>query len=83
MKNGKLVRVKSSHNNLRTTEVVGSYYAPPTIGESFTFLSEPLNDGGTIRVVTTSPVQSVEAVPGGLRFTTLNSTYDLIKEENA
>jgi hypothetical protein len=80
MHKGKLCRLdtndtKDSHP-LRTDEVSGFYMDPPTVGDSFTFYSEPLNaEPGYVRVVKTSMVEEVFDGPRHLTFRTENSTY--------
>jgi hypothetical protein len=72
----KLTRITSSHDNLRTTDVVGEASAPPTVGHRFVMTAAPL-EAGDIRIVDTSPVQSVEADGDFYTFRTLNSVYTL------
>lgn len=75
-----LIKVKSSHNNLRTPEVFGRIEQLPIVGNSFFLLAAGL-DFGT-RIVQTTPVQSVEKLTDTLyTFKTENSEYKLeIKE---
>lgn len=75
----KLRKITSTHNNLRTAEVIGQAPRLPVIGERFIVYSEALEIEGGVRYVTTSPVQSVD----DNQFTTANSTYELTQLEEA
>lgn len=77
-----LIKVQSTHNNLRTDEIEGRFADPPTLGHSFGFFADPLDETMDIRVVTTSRVQSVQQTEEGFIFSTLNSTYYLKLAEN-
>lgn len=72
----KLIRVKSSHQNLRTDEVDGEIDGLPEIGESITLLGVGLEFG--VRIIHTTPVVEIlEKIPGEMLFRTDNSTYRL------
>lgn len=74
---GKLNRLKSTNNNLRTESCEGYFLEMPAVDLPFYFYGDALVGDG-IRTVATSTVVSVEKV--GEReyvFKTLNSTYSL------
>ena len=79
----KLTRISTKPNDepnlapLRTESVVGNYVNAPCPGEPFQITAEPLTEGATVRVVTTSVVVEVEKMNFGFRFKTQNSTYEL------
>lgn len=75
---GKLVRLQSTNNNLRTKEIEGEFIVPPVIGAPFRIYGESLSFKGGIRFIETSNVQTVETLSDRIRFTTLNSTYELL-----
>lgn len=72
-----LRKVTSSHNNLRTDEVVGQASGLPVVGARFNMTADGLEFG--IRYVSTSPVVEVfdETGVGPIRFFTENSEYAL------
>ena len=70
-----LTKVTSTHNNLRTDQIVGKTLKLPTIGQSFQMTSEPLTPGTDIRVITTSLVEEFKDEDGVIEFKTRNSTY--------
>lgn len=76
---GKLIKIDSSHNLLRTEEVVGTWPVWPEVGHSFVIYSEPLDkDGNTVRYVRTSKVVEIEQIYNKIwEFKTQNSTYRL------
>jgi len=74
---GKLKRLKSSHQNLRTDEVEGEYAYNPEVGKVFILIGESLSFKGGKRWIETTPVKTVEQLPDRIRFTTLYSTYEL------
>lgn len=59
---GKLIKIESEHNLLRTDEVVGTFLDVPKVGERFTIYAEPLSNEANIRTVNTSPVKSIEKI---------------------
>jgi hypothetical protein len=65
----KLTKIKSSHKNVRTDEIVGFTYALPQEGEPFCLLSKGLSMG--VRVIKTTPVKNLKEES----FTTENSEY--------
>lgn len=68
----KLSLISSTHDLLRTDEVVGYVVGPPVTGLRFVIYAESLDSNKDVRMVSTSPVLSVE----GSRFTTRNSVYE-------
>lgn len=76
-----LVRVESTHNNLRTPTVTGWSYNLPEVGASFQiFNDQPLEapEVNKSREVTTSVVREVQTLDtGDVLFKTMNSTYIL------
>lgn len=81
--NVRLTKVTSTHNNIRTQEIVGWCNDVPTPGESFQMFAPPLDPDAEFRMVTTTLVKSIEAsqdpqgLLGPLVFRTQNSTYTL------
>lgn len=76
---GKLIKIESNHNLLRTDEIVGSWPFFPEVGSGFVIYSEPLDkEGNTVRYVRTSKVQEIEQLYDKIwEFKTQNSTYRL------
>lgn len=72
-----LKKITSTHNNLRTDAVEGTFLMVPTVECQFSFFAEPLDKTKDFRQISTTPVKTVEAIAGGWRFTTENSTYEL------
>lgn len=72
----KLTKIESNHNNLRTDSIRGWCAELPVIGSSFAMMGPPLATG-SVRLVRTSPVQTIEHTDNRLRFRTENSTYEL------
>ena len=76
----KLTKIKSTHENLRTDEIIGFPYGGPTIGRSLVFISAGggVEIKGADRVITTSNVKEIkELAPGKQELITENSTYVL------
>ncbi len=69
----RLVKIKSSHSNLRTDEIVGDAAQLPKIGYPFIMSAEPLETAAGMRYVKTSTVTMID----GEVFHTLNSEYRL------
>lgn len=59
----KFTSLKTNHNRLRTSEVVGITHALPEVGEMFFVIAKPLDEflekEGYSRMVNTSPVVSI------------------------
>lgn len=75
-----LVKVSSTHNNLRTTEVEGVAPELPQQGKEFQLTGAGLEYGA--RLVNTTPVVETTLNAENIEFRTLNSKYLLrnIKE---
>ena len=74
----KLTKIKSTHDNVRTDEIVGYPYMPPKVGKRFSFISF----GGGLeipgdRLITTSIVKVINDLDGKQEIVTENSTYTL------
>ena len=78
MLNVKLVKIKSSHEGLRSNEIIGQTEQIPEVGESFTLFAQPL-EAGDVRIVSTTDVKTCEYDETTRRFdfTTQNSDYSL------
>ena len=75
---GKIKKIVSNHNNLRTTEMEGEFSEPPTVGQPFTIFGEALEEKEGVRMIRTTPVKEVGLITGGdLVFKTENSEYEL------
>ncbi len=55
----KLTKLSNNHNNLRTKEVIGSADKLPVVGERFVMTSRPLDQGASVRLISTSPVTGI------------------------
>jgi hypothetical protein len=75
----KLIRLASTNKNMRTKDVEGEYFVPPTIGERFKFIGESLSFSDGIRLIDTSPVTTITPKLDRIEFTTENSTYELVE----
>ncbi len=75
---GILEKIESTHNNLRTDTVQGTF-EPPEIGKSFILYGEGLEFG--VRVIQTTPIKELTKEEKGFCFKTMNSTYKLSVEE--
>jgi hypothetical protein len=73
----KLTQLASTHNNVRTKEIIGKCVLLPLEGKRFTMTSEPLDPTKTLRVVTTSIIQSIYEDGEVYYFETENSNYKL------
>jgi len=72
----KLTRIKSTHNNLRTDEVIGETDDLPIVGESFSMSGEGIEFG--TRLIFTTPVKNLEKIGEKIYiFSTKNSEYKL------
>ena len=75
-----LTKLSNNKNALRTSDVVGACFNLPEIDKPFRIFGAGIEFGN--RMVTTSPVKSIEIIDDVIRFNTLNSTYSLkVKEE--
>ena len=74
---GKLSRIESSNQNLRTKTVEGEFEKYPTIGENFDLIGKSLSPLGDFRLVSTSTVLGVMQVGKLYTFDTMYSRYEL------
>lgn len=72
--------ISSNHSRVRTNKMKGFCIAIPTIGEVFEIFGPPLDVEKNIRVITTTPVVSIEEMHVGkdkiIKFKTRNSLYE-------
>jgi hypothetical protein len=62
--------------------MVGEFLELPTQGQVFVILGDSLTEGGTVRIIETSPVIEVLLHgPGWMEFRTENSHYELTYEK--
>lgn len=81
----KLTKIRSTHSNLRTDEILGETLCLPVAGMCFVLDSDALSpipvdmpEGSYyLRRIMTTPVQSVERMENEYLFVTENSTYKL------
>lgn len=71
-----LTKIKSNHNNVRTNVIEGKIYRLPKIGESLIFTANPLKEG-EIRIIITTPVESIKQTDLVYNLETDNSEYIL------
>lgn len=74
---GTLKRITSNHTNLRTPEMKGEFLEMPIPGKRFTIVGESLTPENNARVITTTPIKTVNYMDGRCVFTTENSEYEL------
>lgn len=73
-----LKKIESTHNNLRTEEVLGLAPQLPKEGKQFFMYTNPLDPEKDLRYVHTSTVSSVNYTEEGtIVFRTNNSLYEL------
>lgn len=78
-----LVKVESTHNNLRTKDVDGYCLDLPQKGDQFLLFAEPLEEKlAEFRLIHTTEVKEIDHVIEGkdfgqINFKTKNSTYEL------
>lgn len=85
MYNVKLIKITSTHNNVRTNEIVGWCNELPYEGKTFTMYAPPLeNMSADYRIIGTSHIKSLHSIQifedsGNFyrEFTTENSVYRL------
>lgn len=88
MYNVRLIKVISTHDNLRTDEVVGLTHSLPEVGQPFILTGDPLSKSAHVRIIHTTPVIKMDETnsvnSGTIVFETVNSVYRLhyIKERN-
>lgn len=77
---GKLIKLSSVHDGLRTDEIIGEFPRYPMEGENFFFLAEALDPDlkeTGVRFIETTPVLTSEQTGNFIIFSTKNSTYKL------
>lgn len=74
---GKLKKIVSTHNNLRTTEMEGEFHKPPIIGQDFVIFGKALTEGMDVRMIRTTTVKDIKDLDGRFVFFTQNSEYEL------
>ena len=81
----KLVKISSTHNNLRTSEIEGHCTSIPQVGYTFTMFAPPL-ESGNIRNIWTTHIKTCDynEAEKKFTFTTQNSTYtlDVLEDKN-
>jgi hypothetical protein len=79
--NVKLTKIDSSHDIVRTNEIVGVAVKLPEIGATFQMLSEPLDTsmGANARYFETSPVQNIFKNDDGTQV--IHTTYSIYELE--
>jgi hypothetical protein len=75
---GKLKKIVSTHNNLRTTEMEGEFHKPPIIGQDFVIFGKALDPDADVRMIRTTPVKALKDIADyRMVFFTQNSEYEL------
>lgn len=74
-KSGRLTKISDNSNDLRSNGVSGDFMVLPSVGERFNLVSDALVLGAGERVISTSPVLSIEEAQSGMVFKTMNSIY--------
>ena len=75
---GKLIKIESTHDNMRTDEFDGHFAFLPEEGGSFVIYGEPISENMSVRYIRTSMIKSVEWIYEKIvEFKTQNSTYHL------
>lgn len=69
----KLIKISSTHNNVRTSEMLGVPAVPLELDKRFVINGEPLDKTKDIRTIITTPVITIS----GKDFWTKNSHYRL------
>lgn len=77
--NAKITKIVSTHNNLRTNDMVGVTPQIPEVGKFFSIFGESLSFKGGMRAITTTLVQesNFDSATKTFTFKTENSTYTL------
>jgi len=73
----KLTQLESTHDNVRTKEIVGFCFELPKVGRRFTMFGESLDKRLDIRMLNTSPVRKITKRKNILYLKTENSSYKL------
>lgn len=82
MPKGTITKLSRNKNALRTNGMVGEFNTPPEVGRSFSIFGESLTEGGLLRAICTSRVQSVVEEKNGWKIQTENSSYRITKGES-
>lgn len=74
-----LTRLSSSHQNLRTPEIIGEIARLPQVGEPLLLVGAPLDPEANVRLIETTPITEIRlhTEEGSLEFWTCNSHYGL------
>jgi len=72
-----LTKIRSNHECLRTDVIEGKAPALSEIGDTFVLFSKSLDPRGSIRMVQTTKVKSIEQIDNVYQFNTENSVYKL------
>lgn len=75
--NGRLTKISDNNNSLRSNEILGVFFAPPTVNYSFTIYAAPLDCSKDYREVSTSKITAVSTEGEKIIFKTMNSYYML------
>ena len=73
----RLIKLESTHENLRTDVVEGTLEVPPQIGEHMLILADPIDQDADVRYIMTSEITGVLYQPGIWHVSTKNSTYQV------
>jgi len=79
----KLTRIKSTHNNLRTKEVIGEIFELPAFEKPFIMFGKALTIENGTRIIETTPVKTLQKEFDSktrtfiYKFSTGNSVYEL------
>ncbi len=73
----RLTRIRSTHQNLRTCEIVGECPFEPAKGISFSMTATPLDPAMTVRLISTTKILKTTPSEEGkvMEFETENSAY--------
>jgi hypothetical protein len=73
----KLTQLVSSHNRVRTKEILGHCSGVPRKGKSFVMTAPPIDETKLVRRLTTTKLKSVRKDGDTYYFKTQNSEYKL------
>ena len=77
MRHATLTRIASSHSRIRTPEVVGIIMVEPQVGRDFVMYA-PALESGDLRMVSTTPIESIASIDSVIYFRTATSKYMLL-----
>lgn len=74
-----LSRLSSSHQNLRSSEIIGEIDRLPQVGKPLLLVGAPLDPEASVRLIETTPITEIRhhTEEGSLEFWTRNSHYGL------